>query len=184
MHKYVGLCLAVTLVVLSGCANETQPEVSTPPQVISPPAIDFTVDVREGKAPLTISFSVISTDEITHCHWDFGDGQFDSIPQPIHTYSSEGKYTVCLTVMGPGGSSTETKVDYIEVEDTIIGWEEAGDYIGQHKTIKGTIVGTYYAANVRGKPTFLNFNMPYKGYFTCVIWGSDRALQFTHRNWC
>ena len=24
------------------------------------------------------------------------------------------------------------------------------------------------------QPTFLNFHMPYKGYFTCVIWDSDR----------
>jgi len=174
MYKYAFLCLAVVLVVLSGCAGETQPEVSATLEVSTPPAVDFIADIREGQAPLTVSFSTVSAGEITNWHWDFGDGQFDSIQQPVHTYSSGGIYTVCLTVMGPGGSSTETKVDYISVDDAVIGWEEAGDYIGQHKIISGVIVGTYYAANIRGKPTFLNFHMPYEGYFTCVIWGSDR----------
>ena len=175
MYKYVGLYLAVVLLVLSGCASETQPEANNPSEVSTPPAIDFTADICSGQAPLTVSFSAVSADEISQWHWDFGDGQFDSIKQPVHIFSSPGKYTVTLTAMGPGGSSKEIKVDYIEVDDAIIGWEEAGDYIGQYKIISGVIVGTYYAEDVKGKPTFLNFHMPYEGYFTCVIWGSDRA---------
>jgi hypothetical protein len=31
-------------------------------------------------------------------HWDFGDGNYSSIANPVHVYSSEGSYFVCLTV--------------------------------------------------------------------------------------
>jgi micrococcal nuclease len=76
--------------------------------------------------------------------------------------------------MGPGGSDLETKVDYICVNPSIISWEEASEHIGQTIAVEGVIVGTYYARNSKGKPTFLNFHMPYQGFLTCVIWGSDR----------
>jgi len=41
--------------------------------------------------------------------------------------------------------------------------------------VEGVIVGTYYAKGSKGQPTFLNFHDPYQGYFTALIWGSDRA---------
>ncbi len=58
--------------------------------------------------------------------------------------------------------------------EEVISWEEAGNYIGQYKTVEGTIVCTYYAESSSGQPTFLNFHKPYRGYFKCVIWGEDR----------
>lgn len=40
--------------------------------------------------------------------------------------------------------------------------------------VEGVIVGTYYAKSSKGQPTFLDFHDPYQGYFTALIWGSDR----------
>lgn len=54
---------------------------------------------------------------ITSWAWDFdNNGTVDSTEQsPSYTYSNPGIYTVDLTVTGPGGSDTETKVNYITV---------------------------------------------------------------------
>ena len=53
---------------------------------------------------------------------------------------------------------------------------EAHKYIGQYKTIYGTVVATRYAAESRGQPTFLNFEKPYPNHvFGVVIWGLDRS---------
>ena len=173
LYKYLGLFLAL-FIVFAGCGNQPVPDVQPTP------TSEFKADICEGKAPLTVTFTDLSSGDVTHWHWDFGDGQFSNKPGIIHTYSAAGLYTVSLVVKGPGGSDVETKIDFINVGDaadisnSIVRWSEAGNYIGQTKVVEGTIVGTYYASKVKGKPTFLNFHMPYQGYFKCVIWGSDR----------
>ena len=168
MPKYFCLALALLLLV-TGCALKSEPAIT------SPPAADFTANPNEGLAPLTAAFTDLSTGDVTHWHWDFGDGQFSSEPEPSHTYTSAGDYTVSLAVMGPGGSDVKTKVDYIKLGREVISWEEAGSYIGQNKVVEGVVVGTYYHGDGKGKPTFLDFHKPYEGYFKCVIWGSDRG---------
>ena len=53
--------------------------------------------------------------------------------------------------------------------------EQAHQFIGQIKTVCGTVVNTKYAIYSRGQPTFLNLNRPYPNHiFTAVIWGSER----------
>ncbi len=54
--------------------------------------------------------------------------------------------------------------------------EQAAKFIGQQKTICGTVASAHYALRSRGKPTFLNLDKPYPNQiFTAVIWGSDRG---------
>lgn len=167
MHKRSLAALALLLIV-TGCAVESEPP-TTPP-----PTVDFTASPCEGQAPLAVTFTDLSTGDITHWQWDFGDGQFSNQPEPSHVYTSAGAYSVSLAVMGPGGSDVETKVDYLKVGCEVIIWEEAASYIRQNKVVEGVIVGTYYHKDGKGKPTFLDFHIPYEGYFKCVIWGSDR----------
>ncbi|OFX82315.1 MAG: hypothetical protein A2W99_09695 [Bacteroidetes bacterium GWF2_33_16] len=45
-----------------------------------------------------VGFSDISTGTITNWYWDFGDGNWDTIPEPEHAYANSGEYTVCLSV--------------------------------------------------------------------------------------
>jgi len=45
--------------------------------------------------------------------WDFGDGSTSTEQNPVHTYESEGAFTVKLTATNSAGSDTETKTDYI-----------------------------------------------------------------------
>lgn len=38
--------------------------------------------------------------------WDFGDGNTSTDPLPIHEYTEDGLYTVCLTIIGPDCEDT------------------------------------------------------------------------------
>lgn len=79
------------------------------------PAADFSGTPTSGDAPLSVDFTDLSTGDVTDWLWDFGDGGSDVIPNATHVYTAAGTYTVALTVTGPAGTDTETKVDYITV---------------------------------------------------------------------
>lgn len=85
-----------------------------------PPVADFTANRTEGIKPLTIEFTDNSQNIINSWAWDFGDGGTSTEQNPYHTYASIGKYTVSLTVTGPGGTNTMQKVDYIHVTDIVV----------------------------------------------------------------
>ena len=54
--------------------------------------------------------------------------------------------------------------------------ENAANYIGQQKTVCGTVASTHLASRSKGQPTFLNLNKPYPNQiFTVLIWGPDRG---------
>ena len=75
----------------------------------------FTASPTNGPAPLTETFIDTSTGSITNRFWNFGDGSltnFTAPTNPTHTYAS-GTYNVTLIVNGYGGSSTNTKSNYI-----------------------------------------------------------------------
>jgi DNA/RNA endonuclease YhcR with UshA esterase domain len=54
--------------------------------------------------------------------------------------------------------------------------EDASKFIGQQKTVCGTVASANYATRSKGQPTFLNLDKPYPHQvFTVLIWGSDRS---------
>lgn len=83
--------------------------------VITPPTADFTADPTRGPAPLTVQFTDRSSGDITSYSWDFGDGGTSTDKNPRYTYNTPGKFTVKLTVKGPGGEDTKIRSNYIEV---------------------------------------------------------------------
>lgn len=84
---------------------------------------DFTGNPTTGQAPLLVEFTDISVGTVTGWEWDFGDGGTADVQNPSHEYTGTGSFTVSLTITGPAGSSTETKVDYILIP---VGIEENG----------------------------------------------------------
>ena len=76
-------------------------------------AANFTADVTGGEAPLAAQFTDASTGSPTSWLWDFGDGSSSAEQSPTHTYTTEGTYTVNLTVTNAAGSDSEVKTDYI-----------------------------------------------------------------------
>ncbi|MFW6162389.1 MAG: S8 family serine peptidase, partial [Planctomycetota bacterium] len=79
------------------------------------PQAAFEAAPLRGTQPLEVNFSDLSTGTVTGWHWEFGDGTTSDVESPSHTYAEPGQYTVVLTVTGPGGSDTATKLRYIEV---------------------------------------------------------------------
>lgn len=81
-------------------------------------AADFTVDVDEGMAPLTVQFTDSSNVvNPTAWSWDFGDGNQSTDQNPMHTYTQDGIYDVSLGVTGASGLVVELKSGFVRVGD-------------------------------------------------------------------
>ena len=80
-----------------------------------------------GYSPLTVQFTDRSVGEVESWFWDFGDAETSSDQDPAHTYDAIGTYTVVLTVQGPEGADTETRIDYIDVKGIGPDFDEDGD---------------------------------------------------------
>jgi hypothetical protein len=53
---------------------------------------------------------------------------------------------------------------------------DAAKFIGQQKTVCGTVASVHQAVRSKGQPTFLNLDKPYPHQvFTVLILGSDRG---------
>jgi parallel beta-helix repeat protein len=77
---------------------------------------NFRGDPTAGAPSLVVNFTDHSTGSPTAWSWDFDNdgGEDSSVQNPSFTYTSEGTYTVSLTVTG-GVQDTVTKTDYITV---------------------------------------------------------------------
>ena len=60
--------------------------------------------------PRTIFFYDNSWGNITKWSWDFGDGSTSNLQNPVHQYESGGEWTVTLTIAGPHGKTSLSKV--------------------------------------------------------------------------
>lgn len=84
-----------------------------------PPVADFSASPLSGTAPLVVTFTNTSQDDIGIRTWDFGDGSTGAEQSPVHTYSQPGIYTVSLTLIGPGTSGVKTRASYITVSPPV-----------------------------------------------------------------
>lgn len=68
---------------------------------------------------MDIKFYDLSTGEgIDQWRWDFGDGNYSALQNPIHKYGQTGLYTVSLKVHNAAGwSNPDVKIDYIEITE-------------------------------------------------------------------
>lgn len=113
------IVLALVLLVLGmlpGCWH------ARPPEAGEGVVADFAAEPREGILPLLVRFSNLSRGTITHYLWDFGDGTTSTERDPTHLYTAPGRFTVSLTVIGPGGSDTKVRTNYITVEKPEESW--------------------------------------------------------------
>ena len=116
--------LIVTFLAVSvlGCNwfDSNNNRVEEPSLDSEPPSASFSASTQNGKAPLTISFTDSSSDgtsSITTWQWGFGDGNTSNDQNPQHNYNNAGTYSVSLSVSSNDGNDTETKVNYITVEE-------------------------------------------------------------------
>jgi len=83
------------------------------------PIAGFSASSFSGESPLAVTFTswIKGPGTVTSYAWDFNnDGTIDSTDKnPAYTYTTNGTYTVNLTVTGPGGSDNVVKTGYITV---------------------------------------------------------------------
>jgi len=119
-----------------------------------PPVANFVARPNIGSMPLKVTFNDLSEgDEISTWSWDFGDGNWSTEQNPVHTYAGEGSYDVTLTVTNPWGSNTVTQVAAVIVT-------EGGEFpasltadFGMSHMSGGQPVTVSFADKSRGSPT-------------------------------
>jgi PKD repeat protein/Zn-dependent protease len=75
----------------------------------------FTANVTGGLAPLTINFVDLSSGTPDSWNWSFGDGNYSTTQNPVHTYRQPGLYSVALTVANGTLSNSTMKPEYVNV---------------------------------------------------------------------
>jgi len=69
-----------------------------------------------GDEFLTVQFTDLSQGDISEWLWDFGDGTISNEQNPLHEYTQEGIYTICLEVSGEGGNCSSIFCDQLTLE--------------------------------------------------------------------
>lgn len=123
VHQYTSVgTYTVSLTVTGPGGDDTEIKtdyisVSTLP----PPAANFSGNPISGFFPLLVNFTDLTIGDVSQWRWYFGDGGTSIIQNPAHTYNNSGNYTVSLKAIGPGGSDSIAKENYITV---LVGIEE------------------------------------------------------------
>jgi subtilase family serine protease len=91
---------------------------------VAGPTANFSGSPTSGTAPLSVTFTDTSSGTITNRFWDFGDSSTTNTTTNavVHTYAA-GVYTVQLIISGPGGVSTNTQPNYINVLTPFQAWQ-------------------------------------------------------------
>ena len=103
----------VTLTVSDSELTGTTTQTITVTQPNLPPVASFTTSPTSGEAPLDVSFNASNSSDPNgdnlNYFWDFGDGNSGIGVSVTHQYTSQGTYTVTLTVSDGllDGTSTE-----------------------------------------------------------------------------
>ena len=85
---------------------------------------------EQYNVPMKVNFIDQSVNNPTSWSWNFGDGQTSTEQNPSHSYTSEGVYTVALTVKNAFGTDTKTMKDLITV-----GKGAAVDFVADKTTV-------------------------------------------------
>ncbi len=122
-------------------------------------------------APNTYLFSDTSVGLVDTWLWDFGDGEYSELQNPVHTFAESGSYYVCLTPSNEEYSATScnvintpeyfnigglTQLDYIPMNSSVINGDTAIAYLFmQHNgvyhlydTVKYYEYGYYYFTDI------------------------------------
>ncbi|MBN1339125.1 MAG: PKD domain-containing protein [Bacteroidales bacterium] len=107
----------VCLTVVNACNGNTDTfcdvvEIEDP----CPPCIAYFTYIQDPGDPFTFFFNDASQGLIAGWHWDFGDGNTSTQQFPVHTYGSEGVYSVCLTVISACSYCMDTFCETITID--------------------------------------------------------------------
>ena len=85
------------------------------PILVTRPKALFSSPTPASCAPSVVTFINQSVDAVSY-KWDFGDGSFSTVKNPVKLYEKPGKYSVKLSVVSSSGcNDTLSLIDYVTV---------------------------------------------------------------------
>jgi len=98
MRNKLQLSVFLILLILGVQGNFTK--------IQAQPFVDYTyTGVCVGSPTLfTVNAVITNVNAVTIWNWNFGDGNFSSIQNPVHTFATFGNYTVTLTITDTNGA--------------------------------------------------------------------------------
>lgn len=110
MRNKIYLSLFFTLLIIG-----VQGKINT---VSANPPVDFTYSGKCVGSPLQFIVDNTTTDvgAVADWLWDFGDGFFSTVQNPLHTYAGSGTYSVVLTIKDTNGIHGN-KTHLVKIED-------------------------------------------------------------------
>ena len=120
VHTYSSAgTFTVSLTVVNGGGSNTMTRTNYITVVPPVPVAAFNAAPKSGNKPLTVVFTDSSTNAPTSWSWNFGDGNTtnSTVQNPVHTYLSNGTFTVSLVAANAGGSNTSTQSNLITVSN-------------------------------------------------------------------
>lgn len=118
------------------------------------PNLDFTWEGACENLPtaFTVDENITPVSTIAIWHWDFGDGIYSNMMNPVHTFPASGQYTITLTATDINGNQTSVS-HIIEIQSTPIAFF------------------SIETPNCFGDETqFINLSSTETGYITHWIW--------------
>ncbi|MEI6765952.1 MAG: PKD domain-containing protein [Bacteroidota bacterium] len=96
----------------SGCSDTVVHTIT----VYGPPNLSFTGNpILACLPPLNVSFTPSAPGAVLFS-WNFGDGSTSTLQNPTHTYTTQGSFTVMLTVTDVHGcTNTYNRVNYVNI---------------------------------------------------------------------
>lgn len=118
MHVYQNAGVydvSLTITDIGGCTNSILLEDIV--NYIPYPNPDFNVNTTIGCIGDVFTFTNTSTGNAVNFLWNFGDGGTSTDPNPTHSYSTEGNFSVTLTAFNPNGcDSSVTEINLINID--------------------------------------------------------------------
>jgi PKD repeat protein len=85
---------------LEGNIVGSENEIIASGELIKPdPSAGFDIDIISGCVPLKVSFNNLSMN-YDSCIWEFGDGGYSNVREPVWIFDEDGEYNVKLIVFG------------------------------------------------------------------------------------
>lgn len=173
----------LTLIDDDGAIDVTAHEIDIFPS--GAPVAFFSGIPLSGPYPLKVTFtdSSITEDFIISWDWDFGDGVTSTLQNPVHTYNSEGRFDVTLTVAESiGPTDTLVKTDYVRTRKI---WRGPGLVVGRC-FIATAAYGSYWEPRVLTlrafRDTYLLTNRPGRAFVKLYYRYSPPGAEFISRH--
>lgn len=113
--------------------------------VVNPPVADFTASsttIQEGEA---VTFTSTSTNNPTDYSWTFegGDPSTSTASSPSVSYATAGTYDVSLAVSNSAGSDSESKTNFITVEEYVPSYCASAGQDASYEWISKVEIGSF-----------------------------------------